>query len=124
MKKLFARIFGIGFILVGSLAFISNPLVGTGGFFHANAAHRILHIVLGIILVASCKNEKTAGLWLKIVGVAYLAIAVVGFFMTHDHGIVSIVGVEVNNADNWLHLFLALAVFFSGFAPSRKAVKY
>ena len=118
MTKKLAKVLGVVFILVGVLGFFSNPIVGAMGFFHANVLHSIVHIALGLILVL-CGTEEKSSLWLKIVGIVYLLVAILGFFMMKGMMTTSILGVEVNGADNWLHLVLALVVFFSGFAGGK-----
>ena len=55
-----AQFFGIVFIVVGLLGYIHNPIVGKHALFVTNSAHNILHIVVGLILLASMKlgNSK------------------------------------------------------------------
>ncbi len=121
MTKKLAKVLGVIFILVGVLAFFSNPLVGSTGFFIGNTAHKLLHIVLGLILVM-CGTEAKAALWLKIVGALYFLVAILGFVMMKGAMTISLFGVMVNGADNWLHLGLGLVTFLSGFAGSAQRV--
>ncbi len=118
MAKKLAKILGVVFIVVGILGFISNPIVGAMGFFHANFMHNLVHIILGLILVM-CGTEEKSSLWLKIVGVVYLLVAILGFMMTSGGMVSSILGIEINSADNWLHLVLALVVFYAGFSGGK-----
>lgn len=120
MTKTLAKVFGWVFILVGVLGFFGNPIVGQMGLFHANVAHNIVHLLLGIILLLASGTEAKAALWLKIVGVVYLLVAILGFLMTPAMGTTNLLGfVEINGADNWLHVVLGVVVFLSGFAGGK-----
>ena len=108
---------GVVFLIVGLLGFISNPIVGEMGYFHANVAHNLVHIVLGLILLLGSKTPMMAAKWLKIVGVLYLVVALLGFIMMPGMGMnVNLLGfVSINGADNWLHVVVALVTLIIGF---------
>jgi uncharacterized membrane protein len=117
MAKTLAKVFGWVFILVGVLGFFGNPIVGAMGYFHANIAHDFVHILLGVVLLVTSSTEDKAALWLKIVGVVYLVIAILGFLITPAMGIANLLGfVEINHADNWLHVVLGIVILLAGFA--------
>jgi len=109
MAKTLAMVFGIVFVLVGLLGFVQNPVLG---LFEVNAAHNVVHLLIGIILVAvALWAPMQSSLWLKIVGVVYLLVALLGFFTSSP-----LLGlVEVNDADNWLHVVLAVVLIAAGF---------
>jgi len=116
MAKTLAKIFGAVFILVGLLGFISNGIVGAAGIFQTNMAHDIAHILIGLILVLASKDSMRAALWLKIFGVVYLLLAVLGF-MALKGGVESgsMLGfITVNGADNWLHIVLGVVLLIAG----------
>lgn len=120
MAKTLAKVFGVVFILVGLLGFIPNPIVGDMALFHTDMVHNVVHIVLGLILVL-CKTEAKAKMWLKIEGVLYVVLAIVGFMMVTGADHVSLLGiVELNSADNWLHLVLGIVLLFAGMAGAKK----
>jgi hypothetical protein len=48
---------------------------------------------------------------LKIVGVVYALVAILGFFAGD-----MLLGVALNAADHWLHVFLAIVLLVAGFA--------
>lgn len=107
-------------MLIGVLGFFSNPIVGHMGFFHADTMHNIVHIVLGLVLLMAAGSDAKASRWLKIVGVVYLLVAVLGFMMTPAMGEAKLLGlVEVNGADNWLHAVLGIVLFFAGMAGKK-----
>ncbi len=120
MAKKAAKIFGIIFLLVGALGFVSNPIVGMGGMFHTNMMHNIVHLLIGLVLLLTAGTEAKAKLWLKIVGIVYLLVAVLGFMSLGDNTTANLLGlVEVNSADNWLHLVLGLILFILGMGGSK-----
>lgn len=121
MTKTLAKLFGVIFIIVGILGFISNPIVGGMGFFQANGAHNVVHILLGLVLLLASGTEAKAAVWLKIIGIVYLVVAILGFAMMPAMSMsTDLLGfIKINNADNWLHVVLGLVVFFSGFAGGK-----
>ena len=114
MAKTLAMVFGVVFVLVGILGFIPNPLVGMEGLFETDAIHNIVHLLFGVILiVASRADVAKAALWLLILGVVYLALALVGFLMIPEEG--ELLGlVHMNHADHWLHVVLGVVLIAAG----------
>lgn len=121
MSKTIAIVFGVVFVLVGLLGmFVPNPLVGAGALFDTNMAHDIVHLLFGIILliVAFTAPMKSA-LWLKILGVVYLIVALLGFLMAPAGGM--LLGlIETNDADHWLHILLGVVLLVAGFMGGKK----
>ena len=117
MAKTLSIIFGIVFIVVGILGFVGNPLVGEGATFVTNLAHDIVHLAAGIVLLlAGFAGAKAGALAMKIVGVVYLVVAILGFTMSSP-----LLGVlEYNSADNWLHVVLAVVLIAAGFSGGKK----
>lgn len=118
MAKTLAVAFGVVFVLVGLLGFVSNPLVGAGALFATDALHNLVHIVLGaILLIVAYSATAQSALWLKIIGVVYFVVALLGFFVSGP-----VLGIiTVNSADNWLHLVLAVALFCSGYYACKES---
>ncbi len=107
MAKKLAKIFGIVFIVVGLLGFFNNPVLG---LFEVNTAHNVVHLLLGVILLWGAKSN--ASKVLKWVAIVYFVVALLGFFMASSGGM--LLGfIDVNAADNWLHLVLALVLFWA-----------
>jgi hypothetical protein len=118
MAKKSALVIGIVFILIGILGFIPNGIVGPGATFETDALHNIIHLIFGVILayVALKATDKSAGT-LRIVGIIYILLAVIGFIQGD-----TILGlVPVNAADNWLHLVLGVVITALGFAAKKSA---
>src|SRR3954462_1376047 len=123
MAKTLAKVFGVIFLLVGILGFFGNGIVGMSGFFHANMAHNIVHLALGLILVL-CQTEAKARLWLTIVGVIYLLVGILGFAMGATGQITSLLGfIEVNSADNWLHIVLGVVILLSALGAKKRSMQ-
>jgi len=114
MAKTLAIISGIVFVLVGLLGFVDNPLVGMDAFFEADMAHNLVHLVIGLTLLAvAFLATAQSALWLKIIGVVYLIVAVLGFFLTSGGMLLGIMA--VNDADHWLHVVLGVALLAAGY---------
>lgn len=114
MAKKLAIVFGVVFVLVGVLGFVSNPIVGATGIFVTDMLHNIVHLLVGVILLAvAFASAKSSGLWLKIFGVIYLLLAVLGFVMAPSGGMV--LGMMTNTADHWLHVVLGIVLLAAGF---------
>jgi hypothetical protein len=102
---------GIVFIVVGILGFIPNPIVSPTGIFVVNAAHNIVHLLSGAVILAGVFSFGSA-LGLKIIGIVYAIVAVLGLVMGGD----MLLGmIAMNMADHWLHVALAVIILLAGF---------
>lgn len=121
MAKTAALVFGIIFVLVGLLGFVSNPLVGANGLFMTNGLHNVVHLLFGIILLVAMRGgQAQSALWLKILGVVYLILAVLGLVL----GGPMLFGlVDINGADNWLHLVLGVVLLLAGMRGNSAAAQ-
>jgi hypothetical protein len=115
MANKLALVLGIILVLVGVLGFVPNPVVGIGAIFHTNMVLNIVYIVLGIVLVGcALRMPAQASLWLKVVGVVYLLMAVLGFLMVPSGG--AILGlVETSMATHLLHAVVGVVLVVAGF---------
>ena len=110
--KTAAMVIGIVFLIVGALGFVPNPIVGPDGIFVVNAAHNWIHIASGIVLLIGAYSSLGSSLALKIIGVVYAIVAVLGFVMPGD----MLLGmIAMNMADHWLHVVLAIVILYAGF---------
>ncbi|MES3031497.1 MAG: DUF4383 domain-containing protein [Patescibacteria group bacterium] len=118
MAKKSALVFGIIFILVGILGFFENPIVGMDSLFVTDVIHNLVHLIIGIILlVISLKSPAKSAVALKIFGIIYLVLAIIGFFS----GSTLLGLVAINSADNWLHLVLGIVITALGFMAKDSA---
>lgn len=108
---LIAQIFGSVFVISGVLAWTPNPLVSSVGFFVSNAPHTIIHLGVGLLLVAA-PFYKISTRSIRIAGFVYAALALLGFALPWP-----ILGlIEMNAAEQWLHVILAALLLFIGYA--------
>ena len=112
-----AAVFGGIYVLVGIAGFFvsetfaaaeDDQLLG----FQVNHLHNIVHLLIGVALLASSKKHSTARSANLAIGATYLLLGVLGPFITGNEDINII---ALNTADNWLHvvsgvLLLAVAL--------------
>ena len=119
MAKTLAIVFGVVFVLVGILGFIDSPIAGSNGLFQTNTLHDIVHMLFGIILlVVAFTASASSAKWMKILGGVYLVLAVLGFLLIPEGGM--LLGlVLMNTADHWLHVFLGVVLILAGVVSDR-----
>jgi hypothetical protein len=109
--RLAAIVFGIVFVLIGLLGFFNNPVLG---LFAVNPAHNLVHIVSGVVLLAGAYSSLGSSLALKIIGIVYVIVAILGFVAVGADGM--LLGfITMNDADKWLHVVLAVVILAAGF---------
>ncbi len=122
MAKKLSITLGVIFVIVGVLGFIPNPVAGMSGIFLTNHAHDIVHILSGLIfIIVGAAYEGAVSAVLKIFGVVYLLVAILGFMAVDSAtGVGSVLSfLSVNKADNWLHVVLAIVVFAAGIIAAK-----
>lgn len=121
---------GVAFLLVGTLGFIPgittdyDTLEAAGhesnamlfGIFQVSTLHNIVHLLFGIAGLALARTSPSAKAYLVGGGVVYLALWLYGLLIdkTSEANFV-----PVNDADDWLHLGLGLAMFGLGLTLGR-----
>jgi hypothetical protein len=110
--KTAALVLGIVFLAVGILGFFPNPLLSPTGLFAVDTAHNLVHLISGVVLLAGVYSALGASLALKIVGIVYALVAVLGF-VTGGPTLLGLVA--VNALDHWLHVALAAVILAAGF---------
>lgn len=115
--RFFAILFGIAFIFAGVAGFM--PAFTTNGallgIFEVDTMHNIVHIVSGVIAIMAATSFKLTRLYFLIFGIAYTITAIVGFARGGDLFIM-----QVNTADNFLHLGIGVISLFLGYYASKK----
>lgn len=111
-------IIGIIFLLVGILGFFPNPVISESddAIFHTDTIHNTVHLLSGVlfILVALAFRPQSAAA-LKIFGIVYLLLGVIGLIQFGADGMGYLFGVlHVNGPDNLLHLGLGLIIIAAG----------
>jgi hypothetical protein len=129
--QLASLIFGIVFIVVGILGFIPGIttnydallLAGNGsaalllGVFQVSILHNIVHLLFGVAGVLLARTFSGAKNFLIWGGAVYFILWLYGLFVAGGDTPANFV--PVNNADNWLHLVLAIAMVALGLLLGR-----
>ena len=87
------------------------------GVFNVSVLHNLVHLAFGVAGMALARTFNGARSYLIGGGVVYLLLFIYGLVIDHDS---SANFVPVNDADNWLHLGLAVAMIALGAAPGRR----
>jgi len=116
MNKTVVMVVGVVFVILGLLAFFTDPVLGVFGVSSTLAWVYLLSGVTG--LVAAFMGESNAKMFAKVFGVIYALVTVLGFVQGD-----SVLGLfAVNMADNVLHLVLALVLLWAGFMGGRQTM--
>jgi hypothetical protein len=119
------------FLLVGVLGFIPGittdyddmTFAGHGssaqllGLFEVSVLHNIVHLLFGVAGLALARTWSGARAFLLGGGAIYLVLWIYGLVVDHESDANF---VPVNDADNWLHLLLGLAMVGLGLALGRQ----
>jgi hypothetical protein len=133
LVRLAATAVGAVFLLVGILGFVPgitsnyDEMSFAGhesgaellGIFQVSILHNIVHLLFGVAGLALARTAKNATLYLLAGGAIYLVLWLYGLVIDHDSAANF---VPVNNADNWLHLFLGVAMIGLGLIGRRAAI--
>ena len=123
---------GAVFLLVGIAGFI--PGITTGlyddlkfaghesdakllGVFEVSVLHNIVHLLFGVAGLAMARRSDTAVTYLVGGGAIYFVLFLYGLFVADKTTSANFV--PVNDADNWLHLLLAIGMVALGLAARR-----
>ena len=120
-------IVGATFILVGIAGFIPGittdyddlGLAGPDskamllGLFQVSILHNVVHLAFGVLGVVAAKTIDAAKIFLIGGGLVYLLLFVYGLIVDRD---ADANFVPLNNADDWLHLILAIGMIGLGIA--------
>jgi len=104
--QMFARVFGVIFLLAGLLGFFVDSL---WGLVHFDFAHNVIHLVFGIAGLYAAGQLDLSVLYTKIVGVVYLLAGVLGLIFPDMFGLM-----HLELLENIGHLIVgAIAVYFA-----------
>jgi hypothetical protein len=90
------------------------------GIFNVSILHNLVHLAFGVAGIALARTFSNARSYLIGGGLVYLVLFIYGLVIDHDS---SANFVPVNDADNWLHLGLAVGMIALGAALSRAGVR-
>ncbi|MFD1049495.1 DUF4383 domain-containing protein [Kibdelosporangium lantanae] len=125
-----AAVVAVVFLLVGVAGFIPGLTTGYDqigfaghdsmamllGVFMVSILHNIVHLLFGVVGLASARTPGSARGFLIGGGVVYLVLWLYGLAVDHDS---TANFVPVNAADNWLHLGLGVGMVALGLALAR-----
>ncbi|GAB3678190.1 DUF4383 domain-containing protein [Angustibacter aerolatus] len=128
-----AQLVGVVFLLVGILGFVPGITSNFGdmafaghqseakllGLFQVSVLHNLVHVLFGVAGLAMARTAPSARNYLVGGGVVYFVLWLYGLFA---HGDTSANFVPLNNADNWLHLVLAIGMIALGVVLGKKVV--
>ena len=107
MTQTIARVFGVVFLLVGLLGFVTTPLSMEGGLllglFPVNMVHNLVHLAFGAWGLFAGPALAGAAAYCRIAGIAYIALAAIGLLAPAGFGLVPLGGHDV-----WLHAILGI----------------
>jgi hypothetical protein len=122
---------GVVFLVVGVLGFI--PGITTNyddmrfaghesgakllGLFQVSVLHNIVHLLFGVAGLALARSVSGARTFLVGGGAIYLVLWLYGVVIDHRSAANF---VPLNNADNWLHLFLGVGMIALGLLTTRR----
>jgi hypothetical protein len=126
----YALIFGATLLLAGILGFLADSSFGDVGSnvegdeliaFEVNGWHNVVHILSGLLGLATWRNPASARAYALGFGIVYLLVTIWGF-ATGDQVLFGLL--PVNGADNVLHLLISIAGIAAGLAsdPRRRGV--
>ncbi|GAA3785380.1 DUF4383 domain-containing protein [Micromonospora maritima] len=113
------------FTLIGVLGFVPGVTTHYGdltfaghhseakllGLFQVSVLHNLLHLLFGLVGLVLARRLPGARVFLAGGGALYLVLWLYGFAIDRD---TSVNLLPVNDADNWLHLFLGFGMLASG----------
>lgn len=117
-----ALVVGIVLLLFGSLAAFPSlsPDGRFLGVFQVDPLQNLMHLLTGFVaLIAGAGSKFGARMSLRVLGIFYAILAVIGFFTA---GALLLGVMAHNRADAWLHLGIGLYSLFFGYvwSPSRE----
>jgi hypothetical protein len=131
LAQILALVFGIAGLAAGILGFIPGITTHLGdikfagndspselfGLFQVSVLHNIVHMLIGIAGIAFARTWDSARTYLLGAGVIYVVLFIYGLFVGNNDDANF---VPIDNADDVLHLVLAIALLVGWFV-SREA---
>ena len=120
-----AQVFGIVFILVAILGFVTSggsmdadPATAPRllGLFAVNVLHNVVHLLFGVWGLLAARSFPAAKTYGMVGGIAYIALAALGYVTPDLLGLVPIGGHDI-----WLHALLGIVLAVVGFTAKPPA---
>ena len=127
MLRRIAMAFGAVFLAVGVLGLVTpggmsmsagpDPAPGRIlGMFEVNLLHNVVHILVGVWGLLASRTFNGAKMFFQIGGIAYIVLAICGFFMPTLFGFIPIGGNDI-----YLHAVLGVIMAGLGFTAKPEA---
>jgi len=126
MAQRVALLFGLVFLLVGILGFVTTGTTMEAsmenapkllGLFPVNALHNLVHCLFGIWGLAASRNAGSALAYCRIGGAIYLVLAILGLIAPTTFGLIPIGGNDV-----WLHAVLGVVLLGTSMTAPKAAM--
>lgn len=123
-NRLVATLFGavyvvvglLGFAVTGGVAFLATEGGLLLGLFEVNPFHNVAHLLIGgALLIGGLSSVNAARTVNAVVGAAYLALGIAGFFLVDT----ALNVLALNTADHFLHLASALVLLGVGLGADK-----
>ena len=123
MVQTVARIFGVVFLLIGALGFVTggmsmeaDPALAPKvlGLFPVNVLHNAVHLLFGVWGLAASRTVSGAAMYAKGAGGIYVVLALLGFVAPSTFGLIPIGGNDI-----WLHALIGIVLVAVGFQAPR-----
>jgi hypothetical protein len=123
MVQTVARIFGVVFLLIGVLGFVTggmsmeaDPALAPKvlGLFPVNVLHNVVHLLFGVWGLAASRTVSGAAMYAKGAGGIYLVLALLGFVAPSTFGLIPIGGNDI-----WLHALIGVVLLTVGLQAPR-----
>jgi hypothetical protein len=116
MLRKAAMVVGAVFVIMGIAGFIPGLTTDSQllGIFRVDATHNLVHILSGLVFLAASQKNRWARIAFQVFGIVYALVTVIGCMVGTDNTVLGLF--HVDQADNILHLVLAAAFLYLGFA--------
>jgi len=123
MVQRVAQLFGVIFLLVGILGFVTTGMnmdanMDTApkllGLFPVNALHNIVHLLFGVWGLLAARTAAGAVSFARGAGAIYALLTICGYFLPTTFGLIPIGGNDI-----WLHGFIAVVLLVVGMRAGR-----
>lgn len=104
MAKTVSWVLGVVLVIAGVWGFFGGDT--SVGFLASSVLSSIIHVVIGVIVLAMA-GKPSAGMTLRVVGIIYVILGLLGFF---DWSFI-----PVSSATNWFYLIVGVVVAVLGF---------
>jgi uncharacterized membrane protein len=114
--NIYCMISGVALVALGIIGFIVSDLWGVVEF---DIAHNILHLIGGGLAayLAFSETEPLVTPYAKGSGAVYLLLGIAGFFSPTLWGLGEAIGLQLEVAENIIHLIIGASGLYAGFAP-------